>query len=69
MQVWKDVDGILTADPRLWEPGEAGPGPVSEVSFEEAAELAYFGAQVGMAVDWPPLIPPFIYAPPPLAAL
>jgi len=42
VQVWKDVDGILTADPRVC----AKALPVSRVSFEEAAELAYFGAQV-----------------------
>ena len=42
IQVWKDVDGILTADPRL-VPNAV---PVSRVSYEEASELAYFGAQV-----------------------
>lgn len=42
VQVWKDVDGILTADPRL----VASARPVEEVTYEEAAELAYFGAQV-----------------------
>jgi len=42
VQVWKDVDGILTADPRLCPNAQ----PVPRVSFEEAAELAYFGAQV-----------------------
>ena len=42
VQVWKDVDGILTADPRVVESAQ----PVPRVSFEEAAELAYFGAQV-----------------------
>jgi len=41
-QVWKDVDGILTADPRIV--GKAR--PVESVTYEEAAELAYFGAQV-----------------------
>jgi aspartate kinase len=41
-QVWKDVDGLLTADPRI-VPDAA---PVAEVTYEEAAELAYFGAQV-----------------------
>jgi aspartate kinase len=41
-QVWKDVDGILTADPRL----VSGARPVELVTYEEAAELAYFGAQV-----------------------
>jgi len=42
VQVWKDVDGILTADPRLVKTAI----PVSRVSYEEASELAYFGAQV-----------------------
>ena len=42
VQVWKDVDGILTADPRLVKNAL----PVSHVSYEEASELAYFGAQV-----------------------
>jgi aspartate kinase len=42
VQVWKDVDGILTADPRLVKAAR----PVETVSYEEAAELAYFGGQV-----------------------
>ena len=42
IQVWKDVDGILTADPRLIKTAI----PVQKVSYEEASELAYFGAQV-----------------------
>ena len=42
VQVWKDVDGIMTADPRLVKAAR----PVETVSYEEAAELAYFGAQV-----------------------
>jgi len=42
IQVWKDVDGILTADPRLVEAAT----PVDVVSYDEASELAYFGAQV-----------------------
>jgi aspartate kinase len=41
-QVWKDVDGILTADPRLVKNAR----PVGAVTYEEAAELAFFGAQV-----------------------
>jgi aspartate kinase len=41
-QVWKDVDGILTADPRIVKKAK----PVETVTYEEAAELAYFGAQV-----------------------
>ena len=42
IQVWKDVDGILSADPRLVKTAV----PVDDVSYEEASELAYFGAQV-----------------------
>ena len=42
VQVWKDVDGILTADPRIVKKAR----PVQSVSYEEAAELAFFGAQV-----------------------
>jgi aspartate kinase len=42
VQVWKDVDGILTADPRIVPEAQ----PVEAVTYEEAAELAYFGAQV-----------------------
>ena len=41
-QVWKDVDGVLTADPRIVE----GARPVEAITYDEAAELAYFGAQV-----------------------
>ena len=41
-QVWKDVDGILTADPRLVPDAH----PVEEITYEEAAELAYFGSQI-----------------------
>lgn len=42
VQIWKDVDGILTADPRIVPEAR----PVAAVTYEEAAELAYFGAQV-----------------------
>jgi aspartate kinase len=40
--IWTDVDGLLTADPRL-VPGAC---TISEISYHEAAELAYFGAKV-----------------------
>jgi aspartokinase/homoserine dehydrogenase 1 len=40
--IWTDVDGLLTADPRL-VPGAC---TIAEVSYREAAELAYFGAKV-----------------------
>ncbi|XP_031490839.1 aspartokinase 2, chloroplastic-like [Nymphaea colorata] len=42
IQVWKDVDGVLTCDPHICPQAE----PVPFLTFEEAAELAYFGAQV-----------------------
>jgi aspartate kinase len=42
VQIWKDVDGILTADPRIVRDAR----PVETVTYDEAAELAYFGAQV-----------------------
>ncbi|KAI8000987.1 hypothetical protein LOK49_LG09G01509 [Camellia lanceoleosa] len=40
--VWKDVDGVLTCDPNIYSLAE----PVPHLTFEEVAELAYFGAQV-----------------------
>jgi aspartate kinase len=43
IQIWTDVDGMLTCDPRIL-PG-AGKR-VRVISFAEAAELAYFGAKV-----------------------
>lgn len=42
IQIWTDVDGIMTVDPRI-VPGAC---VIPEVSFDEAAELAYFGAKV-----------------------
>src|SRR5205823_10743496 len=42
IQIWTDVDGMLTADPRL----VAAPRVVRQLSFAEASELAYFGAKV-----------------------
>jgi aspartate kinase len=42
IQIWTDVDGMMTVDPRL----VPGARVIPEVSFEEAAELAYFGAKV-----------------------
>ncbi|KAL7135212.1 hypothetical protein ABFS83_11G078300 [Erythranthe nasuta] len=42
IQVWKDVDGVLTCDPSI----HPGAKPVPYLTFEEAAELAFFGAQV-----------------------
>jgi aspartate kinase len=42
IQIWTDVDGMLTADPRV----VAKPHVVPHLSFGEASELAYFGAKV-----------------------
>jgi aspartate kinase len=42
IQIWTDVDGMLTADPRV----VASPRLVPRLAFAEAAELAYFGAKV-----------------------
>jgi aspartate kinase len=42
IQIWTDVDGMLTADPRI----VAEPRLVPQLSFAEASELAYFGAKV-----------------------
>jgi len=40
--IWTDVDGVLTADPRLVPTARL----LREISYNEAAELAYFGAKV-----------------------
>lgn len=40
--IWTDVNGVLTADPRLVPDARTIP----EISYREAAELAYFGAKV-----------------------
>jgi aspartate kinase len=42
IQIWTDVDGMLTADPRI----VSGTQVVPHISFAEASELAYFGAKV-----------------------
>ena len=42
IQIWTDIDGMHNNDPRFVEHTE----PVGELHFEEAAELAYFGAKI-----------------------
>jgi aspartate kinase len=42
IQIWTDIDGMHNNDPRIVE----GTKPVRELFFEEAAELAYFGAKI-----------------------
>lgn len=42
IQIWSDIDGILTADPTIIPYAE----PLKNMTFDEACELAYFGARV-----------------------
>ena len=42
IQIWTDIDGMHNNDPRYVE----NTSPVSHLHFEEAAELAYFGAKI-----------------------
>ncbi|MEW6512050.1 MAG: lysine-sensitive aspartokinase 3 [Bacteroidota bacterium] len=42
IQIWTDVDGIMTSDPSLIRDARV----IEEMTFREAAELAYFGARV-----------------------
>ena len=42
IQIWTDIDGMHNNDPRVVDKTEA----VRQLNFEEAAELAYFGAKI-----------------------
>jgi aspartate kinase len=42
IEIWTDVEGMLTTDPRLCSDAQR----IHTISFDEAAELAYFGAKV-----------------------
>ncbi len=42
VEIWTDVDGIMTADPKLCSDARV----IRKMSFDEAAELAHFGAKV-----------------------
>jgi aspartate kinase len=42
VQIWTDIDGMHNNDPRIVK----GTQPISLLSFDEAAELAYFGAKI-----------------------
>lgn len=50
LQIWTDVSGMMTADPRLTSNAK----PISEISYHEAMELSHFGAKV----LYPPSIQP-----------
>jgi aspartate kinase len=42
IQIWTDIDGMHNNDPRVVDKTH----PIAELSFDEAAELAYFGAKI-----------------------
>lgn len=42
IQIWTDIDGMHNSDPRIVDKTD----PVHQLHFEEAAELAYFGAKI-----------------------
>ncbi|WP_047449546.1 aspartate kinase [Alistipes sp. ZOR0009] len=42
IEIWTDIDGMHNNDPRYVE----GTAPIRQLSFDEAAELAYFGAKI-----------------------
>ncbi len=42
VEIWTDIDGMHNNDPRFVD----NTSPVGELNFEEAAELAYFGAKI-----------------------
>ena len=42
VQIWTDIDGMHNNDPRVVN----GTKPIAQLSFDEAAELAYFGAKI-----------------------
>jgi aspartate kinase len=49
-EIWTDIDGMHNNDPRICERTR----PIEQLSFEEAAELAYFGAKIlHPASIWP----------------
>ncbi|MBA9079562.1 aspartate kinase [Rufibacter quisquiliarum] len=58
LEIWSDVDGMYTTDPRK----ASAAFSIEELSYEEAMELAYFGAKV----LYPPTIAPLIAAKIPL---
>jgi len=42
LEIWKDVDGFMSVDPKIVKEAV----PIDQLSYDEAAELSYFGAQV-----------------------
>ncbi len=56
LDVWKDVDGFLSGDPKLIK----NPVKLDKITYAEAAELAYFGAKILHPRTVEPLIDPHI---------
>lgn len=54
LEIWTDVSGIMTADPR-WVPNAR---PIPRISYQEAMELSHFGAKI----IYPPTIQPVMKA-------
>jgi aspartokinase/homoserine dehydrogenase 1 len=54
LEIWTDVSGMMTADPRLVANAKA----ISEISYQEAMELSHFGAKV----LYPPTVQPVLAA-------
>lgn len=50
LEIWTDVSGMMTADPRLVQ----NPKPIEAISYQEAMELSHFGAKI----IYPPTILP-----------
>jgi aspartokinase/homoserine dehydrogenase 1 len=50
LEIWTDVTGMMTADPRLVQ----NPKPIEAISYQEAMELSHFGAKI----IYPPTILP-----------
>jgi hypothetical protein len=48
IHIWTDVDGVLSADPRLVPDAKV----IDSLSYNEAMELAYFGAKVIIRRRW-----------------
>jgi aspartate kinase/aspartokinase/homoserine dehydrogenase 1 len=56
LDIWKDVNGFLSSDPKL----VSNPVLIEKLSYNEAAELAYFGAKILHPRTVEPLIDPHI---------
>jgi len=53
VELWKDVDGFMSADPRVVKDAHL----IKDLSYDEAAELAYFGSKILHPRTVEPLIP------------